>query len=47
MKTHVIDIVDRLSAALASRYSFQRELGRGRMATVYLAQATLSMKLPQ
>ena len=34
----VIDVLDRLSAALAGRYSLQRELGRGGMATVYLAQ---------
>jgi hypothetical protein len=38
MKTHVIDVMDRLSTALAGRYSLQRELGRGGMATVYLAQ---------
>ncbi len=30
--------MDRLDAALAGRYSLQRELGRGGMATVYLAQ---------
>jgi tetratricopeptide (TPR) repeat protein len=34
----VIDVLDRLSVALAGRYSLQRELGRGGMATVYLAQ---------
>jgi tetratricopeptide (TPR) repeat protein len=33
-----MDVLDRLSAALAGRYSLQRELGRGGMATVYLAQ---------
>ena len=38
MKTHVINVLDRLDAALAGRYSLQRELGRGGMATVYLAQ---------
>jgi tetratricopeptide (TPR) repeat protein/predicted Ser/Thr protein kinase len=38
MKTPVIDVLDRLSVALAGRYSLQRELGRGGMATVYLAQ---------
>jgi len=31
------DILDRLKAALADRYTLQRELGRGGMATVYLA----------
>jgi tetratricopeptide (TPR) repeat protein len=33
-----IDVFDRLSIALAGRYSIQRVLGRGGMATVYLAQ---------
>ena len=32
------DTVDRLRAALADRYVIERELGRGGMATVYLAQ---------
>ncbi len=32
------DAVDRLSAALADRYQVDREIGRGGMATVYLAQ---------
>jgi TolB-like protein len=32
------DRLSRLKASLASRYSLQRELGRGGMATVYLAQ---------
>lgn len=32
------DLVDRLQAALAGRYTLERELGRGGMATVYLAQ---------
>ncbi|MDO8501619.1 MAG: protein kinase [Gemmatimonadaceae bacterium] len=32
------DPVDRLKAALADRYPIERELGRGGMATVYLAQ---------
>ncbi len=34
----MIDVLDRLNVALAGRYSLQRELGRGGMATVYLAQ---------
>src|SRR5687767_8282512 len=32
------DLLPRLVAALASRYTIERELGRGGMATVYLAQ---------
>ena len=32
------DLLDRLRAALADRYGFDREIGRGGMATVYLAQ---------
>jgi pimeloyl-ACP methyl ester carboxylesterase len=32
------DTLDRLRAALADRYTIQRELGRGGMATVYLAE---------
>lgn len=32
------DVVDRLKAALADRYAIERELGRGGMATVYLAR---------
>jgi serine/threonine-protein kinase len=31
-------VVDRLSIALADRYTIEREIGRGGMATVYLAQ---------
>jgi len=31
-------VVDRLSIALATRYTIEREIGRGGMATVYLAQ---------
>jgi serine/threonine-protein kinase len=34
----VADLLDRLRAALASRYLVERELGRGGMATVYLAR---------
>ncbi|MGH7509251.1 MAG: protein kinase domain-containing protein [Gemmatimonadales bacterium] len=34
----MIDLLPRLSAALADRYTIERELGRGGMATVYLAQ---------
>ena len=32
------DLLDRLKTALADRYTLQRELGRGGMATVYLAE---------
>ncbi len=31
------DIADRIQSVLAGRYSIERELGRGGMATVYLA----------
>jgi serine/threonine-protein kinase len=34
----VTDLLTRLSAALAGRYAIERELGRGGMATVFLAQ---------
>jgi len=34
----VADLVDRLKSALADRYAISRELGRGGMATVYLAR---------
>jgi hypothetical protein len=34
----VTDHLDRLSTALAGRYTFERELGRGGMASVYLAR---------
>jgi serine/threonine protein kinase/tetratricopeptide (TPR) repeat protein len=34
----VTEVPDRLSAALAGRYTLERVLGHGRMATVYLAQ---------
>jgi eukaryotic-like serine/threonine-protein kinase len=33
----VTDVSDRLRPALADRYMLERELGRGGMATVYLA----------
>ena len=32
------DVVQRLTAALADRYTIGRELGQGGMATVYLAR---------
>jgi hypothetical protein len=32
------DALDRLTAALADRYAIGREIGRGGMATVYLAE---------
>ncbi len=32
------DLADQLNAALAGRYAIQRELGRGGMATVFLAE---------
>ncbi len=31
------NVLDRLTAALADRYTLEREIGRGGMATVYLA----------
>jgi len=34
----VFDHLDRLKAALADRYTVEREIGRGGMATVYFAQ---------
>jgi hypothetical protein len=36
------DDLDRLQAALADRYLLERELGRGGMATVYLAESLLA-----
>jgi serine/threonine-protein kinase len=33
----VVDVLDRLQAALSHRYDMKREIGRGGMATVYLA----------
>jgi serine/threonine-protein kinase len=32
------DVLERLKAALADRYTIERELGSGGMATVYLAE---------
>jgi serine/threonine-protein kinase len=32
------DVLDRLKAALADRYTIKREIGSGGMATVYLAE---------
>jgi serine/threonine-protein kinase len=34
----LIDIFDRFQAALTGRYHVERELGRGGMATIYLAR---------
>jgi eukaryotic-like serine/threonine-protein kinase len=36
-RSPVADVLPRLEAALADRYRIERELGRGGMATVYLA----------
>jgi serine/threonine-protein kinase len=33
-----VDLLERLQSALADRYRIERELGRGGMATVYLAR---------
>ena len=33
-----LDLLERLQTALAERYRIERELGRGGMATVYLAE---------
>ena len=42
ISTHVVlmsdDAITRLNAALEGRYSIERELGEGGMATVYLAE---------
>jgi hypothetical protein len=38
--TDGIDVLDHLSTALAGHYSVRGELGRGGMATVYLAQGS-------
>src|SRR2546427_4203426 len=38
LSRYVADLLARLQAALADRYAIERELGRGGMATVYLAQ---------
>ena len=38
MSTHLADLLARLQGAFADRYTIDRELGRGGMATVYLAQ---------
>ena len=32
------DVLDRLKTALADRYTIEREIGAGGMATVYLAE---------
>ena len=38
MNHSAVDLIARLNAALATRHVIDRELGRGGMATVYLAQ---------
>ncbi len=38
------DVSDRLKAALADRYTIERELGRGGMATVYFAQGLCQLE---
>src|SRR2546427_8979702 len=38
LSRYVADLLARLQAALADRYAIEHELGRGGMATVYLAQ---------
>src|SRR5205809_210522 len=35
---HMADLLERVRASLAGRYTIERELGRGGMATVYLAE---------
>jgi serine/threonine protein kinase len=37
VQNEVLDVFDRLKTALADRYTIERELGAGGMATVYLA----------
>ena len=34
----MVDLLERLQAALADRYAVEREIGRGGMATVFLAE---------
>ena len=38
MSRPVVDLITRLNTALADRHAIERELGRGCMATVYLAR---------
>jgi eukaryotic-like serine/threonine-protein kinase len=38
MQRGLMDTIERLNAALSDRYTIERELGAGGMATVYLAE---------
>ncbi len=39
--TTVTDLMDRLKAVLANRYTIEREIGSGRLATTYLGRTLL------
>ena len=41
--SHMSDSIDRLTAALADRYTIERHLGEGGMATVYLARRSAAI----